>query len=123
MQFGRKKLAKHAASKDARPELDARSVIREARFTFVRGLGWAGVMSGFINILQLTVPLFMLQVHDRVINSQSTDTLILLLVIAIGAIILYGILDFLRACISGNGKVTSASPEPACDFGGHAGGP
>ncbi|BDW94355.1 ABC transporter ATP-binding protein [Thalassospira tepidiphila] len=107
MQFRRKKLAKPddspvnspANSKEARPELDARSVIREARFTFVRGLGWAGVMSGFINILQLTVPLFMLQVHDRVINSQSTDTLLLLLVIAVCAIVLYGILDFVRALV------------------------
>ncbi|WP_336079515.1 type I secretion system permease/ATPase [Thalassospira sp. CH_XMU1448-2] len=99
MHFGRKKLAKPLENKDARPALDVQSVIREARYTFVRGLGWAGVMSGFLNVLQLTVPLFMLQVHDRVINSQSTDTLILLLVIAIAAIILFGILDFLRALV------------------------
>ncbi|WP_430473418.1 type I secretion system permease/ATPase [Thalassospira lucentensis] len=99
MHFGRKKLAKSAENKGARSELDAGSVIREVRFTFVRGLGWAGFMSGFINVLQLTVPLFMLQVHDRVINSQSTDTLLLLLAIAVAAIILYGILDFLRALV------------------------
>ncbi len=99
MHFGRKNTPKTAESKAVRPSLDAKSVIREARYTFVRGLGWAGVLSGFINVLQLTVPLFMLQVHDRVINSQSTDTLKLLLAIAVGAIILYGILDFIRALI------------------------
>ena len=82
---------------ETRPALDAPTLIREARFTFVRGLTWAGIVSGFINVLQLTVPLFMLQVHDRVINSQSIDTLKLLLVIAVGAVILYGILDFIRS--------------------------
>ncbi|MCC9621433.1 type I secretion system permease/ATPase [Thalassospira sp. MA62] len=99
MQIGGKKRTNSPDKKDVRQDLDAKSVIREARFTFARGLGWAGIMSGFINVLQLTVPLFMLQVHDRVINSQSTDTLVLLLVIAIAAIILYGILDFLRALV------------------------
>jgi len=98
MQF-RSKGAPRAmtARRETRPALDAPTLIREARFTFVRGLTWAGIVSGFINVLQLTVPLFMLQVHDRVINSQRMETLNLLLVIAVGAIILYGILDFIRA--------------------------
>src|SRR5690606_17278077 len=61
------------------------------------GLLFAGVLSGFINILQLTVPLFMLQVHDRVLNSQSIDTLKMLVVLCLGALVLYGILEFIRA--------------------------
>jgi ATP-binding cassette subfamily C protein len=97
MQIRQKRPGHTASHSNPRTELDAKTLIREARFTFIRGLTWAGVLSGFINVLQLTVPLFMLQVHGRVIESQSMDTLKLLLVIAIGAIILYGVLDFIRA--------------------------
>ncbi|MDP2698139.1 type I secretion system permease/ATPase [Thalassospira sp.] len=97
MHFPRKSAPSASVGSTGNTVLDAPTLIREVRFTFIRGLTWAGVLSGFINVLQLTVPLFMLQVHDRVINSQSLDTLSLLLVIALGAIILYGILDFIRA--------------------------
>jgi len=76
---------------------DAAALIREGRRTFLMGLLYAGAVSGFINLLQLTVPLFMLQVHGRVINSQSTDTLVMLLIIAIGALALYGVLEFIRS--------------------------
>jgi ATP-binding cassette subfamily C protein len=62
-----------------------------------RGFLLAGLLSGFINLLQLTVPLFMLQVHDRVIVSRSADTLKMLVVLAFGAIVLYGVLEFVRS--------------------------
>jgi ATP-binding cassette, subfamily C, bacterial len=79
--------------------LDASHLVREARKTFAAGLIGAGVLSGFITILQLTVPLFMLQVHDRVLNSQSLDTLQMLIIIACGGLILFGILEFIRSQI------------------------
>ena len=75
---------------------DFAALVRGARKTFTSGLLYAGVISGFISMLQLTVPLFMLQVHDRVISSQSTDTLWMLVLIAAGALTLYGILEFIR---------------------------
>jgi len=72
-------------------------IIHQGRKAFVAGLVYAAVLSAIINVLQLTVPLFMLQVHDRVVNSQSTDTLAMLVVIAVIALTIYCILDYVRA--------------------------
>jgi ATP-binding cassette, subfamily C, bacterial len=72
-------------------------LIHQGRKAFLVGLTWAGVLSAFINVLQLIVPLFMLQVHDRVVNSQSLDTLTMLIVIAATGLVLFGVLDFVRA--------------------------
>lgn len=73
------------------------TLIFRARRVFLAGLLYAVLLSACINLLQLTVPLYMLQVHDRVLNSRSTDTLIMLSVLAIGALIVFGILEFIRA--------------------------
>lgn len=72
-------------------------IIHQGRKAFVSGLVYAAMLSAIINVLQLTVPLFMLQVHDRVVNSQSTDTLAMLIVIAAIALAIYCILDYVRA--------------------------
>lgn len=53
-------------------------------------------MSGLINVLMLTGSLFMMQVYDRVLGSQSVPTLIALSLIAIAAYTFQGILDALR---------------------------
>ncbi|TDT93783.1 ATP-binding cassette subfamily C protein [Azorhizobium sp. AG788] len=76
---------------------DARTLIKAGRRTFVAGLAYAAALSGFITLLQLTVPIFMLQVHDRVINSRSYDTLAMLALLAGFGLILYGILEYIRA--------------------------
>lgn len=73
------------------------AVVVEARRSFMAGLGYAAILSAFINLLQLTVPLYMLQVHDRVLNSRSMDTLAMLSILAAGALILYGLLEFIRS--------------------------
>ena len=73
------------------------AVALEARRSFMTGLGYAAILSAFINVLQLTVPLYMLQVHDRVLNSRSMDTLAMLSVLAAGALMLYGLLEFIRS--------------------------
>ncbi|WP_210483389.1 type I secretion system permease/ATPase [Microvirga antarctica] len=75
----------------------AADLIHQGRRAFFTGLLYAGLLSAVINMLQLTVPLFMLQVHDRVVNSQSTDTLAMLIVIAAIGLLIYGVLDFIRA--------------------------
>jgi ATP-binding cassette, subfamily C, bacterial len=60
------------------------------------GMGYALFLSFFLSLLQLTVPLYMLQVYDRVINSRSTDTLVMLSVVAVGALLVFAILEFIR---------------------------
>jgi len=55
-----------------------------------------GVISCAVNLLMLTGPLFMLQVYDRVLTSQSIPTLIALLGLVIGLYMIMGVLDFLR---------------------------
>ncbi|UXN67551.1 type I secretion system permease/ATPase [Phyllobacterium sp. A18/5-2] len=73
------------------------TLIFRARRVFLAGLLYAVLLSACINLLQLTVPLYMLQVHDRVLNSQSQDTLVMLTVLAVGALIVFGVLEFIRS--------------------------
>ncbi|MCX2722851.1 type I secretion system permease/ATPase [Roseibium salinum] len=87
------------AKKEKTVVKDGAWLVREARRTFTTGLIAAAILSGFITLLQLTGPFFMLQVHDRVLNSQSLDTLSMLTIIAGGALILYGVLEFIRSQI------------------------
>ena len=63
------------------------TLIFKARRVFLAGLLYAVLLSFCINLLQLTVPLYMLQVHDRVLNSRSHDTLLMLTVLAVGALL------------------------------------
>ena len=49
-------------------------------------------ISGVVNILALTGALYMLQIYDRVLTSQSTPTLVLLSVLAICLYSFQGIL-------------------------------
>jgi PrtD family type I secretion system ABC transporter len=54
------------------------------------------VMSGMINLLMLTSPLYMLQVYDRVIASSNLQTLALVSLIAVAAYAGLGLFDSLR---------------------------
>src|SRR5579864_5960181 len=60
-----------------------------------------GVMSCMINLLYLTVSLFMLEVYDRVLPSRSVPTLVGLIILAGGLYIAQGILDLIRGRILG----------------------
>ena len=56
-----------------------------------------GVLSLFVNLLMLTGPLYMLQVYDRVITSQSMSTLVALSILMVVMYAFMGFLDFLRS--------------------------
>jgi PrtD family type I secretion system ABC transporter len=62
-----------------------------------RALLAIGLFSICINLLMLTIPVYMLQVFDRVLTSHSVETLGLLTVGALGAIVLMVALDGVRA--------------------------
>ncbi|MEP4486835.1 MAG: type I secretion system permease/ATPase [Halioglobus sp.] len=57
---------------------------------------WTVVFSLCINLLMLTVPLYLLQLFDRVLTSRSLDTLWVLTSIALVALVTYGVLEALR---------------------------
>lgn len=59
----------------------------------------AGVFSVFVNLLMLTGPLYMLQVYDRVLGSQSEPTLWALTGLMVFMFIIMGVLDYARARI------------------------
>jgi ATP-binding cassette subfamily C protein len=61
---------------------------------------WMAIFSIAANALVLAVPLYMLQVYDRVLSSQSYETLIFLSLIAIGAIVALGILEVARSMLA-----------------------
>jgi ABC-type protease/lipase transport system fused ATPase/permease subunit len=54
------------------------------------------LFSGMVNLLQLTVSLYMMQIFDRVITTHNVNTLVYLSLIAGTAILLLAILEFTR---------------------------
>lgn len=75
---------------------DEDSRLRSAIGACRKGLVAIGAFSLGVNLLMLTAPLFMLQLFDRVLTSRSTDTLVVLVLIAGVALIVMTILDILR---------------------------
>ena len=57
---------------------------------------YAGLFSLFINLLLLTVPLYSMQVFDRVLTSRSTQTLLVLTLLATGALLTQLALEIVR---------------------------
>ena len=56
-----------------------------------------GAFSFCINLLVLTVPIYMLQLFDRVLTSRSEDTLLVLTLAAVAAFAVMGALDLVRS--------------------------
>ena len=57
---------------------------------------YAGLFSLFINLLLLTTPLYSMQVFDRVLTSRSTETLLVLTLLAAGALLAQLALEIVR---------------------------
>lgn len=56
--------------------------------------------SFFINLLMFVAPLHMLQIYDRVLVSRSEVTLVVLTILAVGLLVIYGILEGIRSRIT-----------------------
>ncbi|MBL6928528.1 MAG: type I secretion system permease/ATPase [Rhodospirillales bacterium] len=69
------------------------NVLRSCGRAFVS----VGAFSFFVNLLVLTIPLFMIQVFDRVLVSRSEDTLIVLGVAALVALGVMAMLELVRS--------------------------
>lgn len=81
-------------SRDRAPLRDAAIGLRPV---FLRAIADIGVFSLLINILLLVIPLYLLQVYDRVLPSSSVETLIYLSAMAVVALAFLGLMDAVRA--------------------------
>ena len=77
----------------APPSSPIATLLRSCRAAFIG----VALVSGVINMLMLTSAIFMMQVYDRVLGSQSVPTLVALAMIAVAAYLFQGWLDILRA--------------------------
>ena len=64
-----------------------------------RGFGFVITFSFAINLLMLASPLYMLQIYDRVLTSQSMDTLMMLTLIVMIALLTIGALEAARTSL------------------------
>jgi len=76
---------------------DAPSLLDGAIRACRRALVTIGAFSFVINLLMLTVPLYMVQVFDRVMTSRSEDTLLVLTLAALMAFAVMAVLDLVRS--------------------------
>lgn len=74
-----------------------RKELREALFASRRLLVGVGLFSVFVNLLMLTGPLFMLNVYDRVLASNSMPTLYAMFALVALLFLFMGLLDHARA--------------------------
>ena len=63
---------------------------------------WVGVglFSACLNMLMLSVPLYMMQLYDRVLATRNVDTLLVLTAMVAVALVILGLLDALRGRIA-----------------------
>ncbi len=74
-----------------------RNILQQAMVECRKRLGIVVFFSLFINLLMFVAPLHMLQIYDRVLMSRSEVTLVVLTVLALGLLVIYGVLEALRS--------------------------
>ncbi len=74
--------------------------LNHAKAHFRRVLFLLASFSLVVNLLLLTMPLYMLQIYDRILTSRSMDTLLFLSIIAGGALVVLGLLEAVRAVLA-----------------------
>ncbi|MEP0944646.1 MAG: type I secretion system permease/ATPase [Rhizobiaceae bacterium] len=71
-----------------------------AKAHFKRVLLLLASFSLVVNLLLLAMPLYMLQIYDRILPSRSMDTLLFLSIIAGGALVVLGLLETVRSVLA-----------------------
>ena len=87
--------------------------------TLVVGLALALLLTLFVDVAVLVVPLYDMQLYDRVLMSRNMSTLTMLSVACVVGLAFYGVLDFLRsACFAAlSSQVARRLHGPALDTG------
>lgn len=78
---------------------DFREVMTKGLAVCRRNLVTVGIFSFIVNALVLAVPIYLFNIADRVLTSQSIDTLMMLTIIVCGAILMHVLLDIARRVI------------------------
>lgn len=73
---------------------------KKAASDFKRLLWVTAFFSLFTNLLMLAIPLYMLQIYDRVLPSQSSNTLTYLSIIALFALLVLGAMETVRSIVA-----------------------
>lgn len=110
-----KSAQRSAPSAESRPAIQARPSANDNRdrniennFREILGSGLkqvrrhlitVGIFSFFVNLLVLSIPIYLFQVSDRVLTSRSIDTLVMLTAIVILALAAHVLLDMVRRFI------------------------
>jgi ATP-binding cassette, subfamily C, bacterial len=66
-----------------------------------RNLAVVVIFSVVVNLLMLTLPVYLFQISDRVLTSRSLDTLLMLSIVAFGCIGVLSLIDILRRQVFG----------------------
>ena len=77
------------------PEDACRATLRD----IARGAAAAGVIGLFLNLMHLALPLYTIQVYDRVLSSGSLETLGALATLVAVVLVFQAAIDFLRSRI------------------------
>lgn len=75
------------------------NLLRDTLKTCMRAVLYALLFSFMINLLSLAMPLYMLQILDRVLATGSSETLVMLSVIVVGTFICLGFIQVARSYI------------------------
>jgi ATP-binding cassette, subfamily C, bacterial len=81
------------------PGCKALAEIRGADAAVRRNMLAVMIFTFATNILVLAIPIYLFQISDRVLTSRSVDTLVMLTLVIVGAIVLYAIFDAMRRFI------------------------
>ncbi len=82
-------------NKDRAKEGQLRQLLRQIRVPII----WVGIFSFASNMLMLALPLYSLQVLDRVMSSYNLNTLVMLSILTVGFFVFYAIFVSLRTMV------------------------
>ena len=73
--------------------------LKEGLAAVRRNLSFVLVLTCATNLLILAIPIYLFQISDRVLTSRSVDTLVMLTIIIVGAVVLQAVFDAMRRFI------------------------
>ena len=73
--------------------------LKQGKRAVRRNIGFVMVLTCATNLLILAIPIYLFQISDRVLTSRSTDTLIMLTIVIVGAVVLQAVFDAVRRFI------------------------